>query len=65
MIDNTEQPKGSKSSPSNELDQRADAVRRTMEQIKALRATGPKISLSEILEARHEGHRANVRIRPD
>lgn len=40
-----------------ELDQRAEAIRRTMDQIKALRATMPDISLNEILEARHEGHR--------
>jgi prevent-host-death family protein len=40
-----------------ELDQRAEAIQRTMDQIRALRATVPAISLSEILEARHEGHR--------
>ena len=40
-----------------ELDQRAEAIQRTMDQIKALRATVPAISLSEILAARHEGHR--------
>jgi hypothetical protein len=28
-----------------------------MDQIRALRATVPAISLSEILAARHEGHR--------
>jgi hypothetical protein len=28
-----------------------------MDQIKALRATVPEISLPEILAARHEGHR--------
>jgi hypothetical protein len=28
-----------------------------MDQIKALRATMPDISLNEMLEARHEGHR--------
>jgi hypothetical protein len=28
-----------------------------MDQIKALRATGPSISVDEILAARHEGHR--------
>ena len=32
-------------------------IQRTMDQIKSLRATGSNISLSEILEARHEGHR--------
>jgi prevent-host-death family protein len=40
-----------------ELDQRAEAIQRTMDQIKALRATMPDISLNEMLEARHEGHR--------
>lgn len=40
-----------------ELDQRAEAIQRTMDQIRALRATVPAISLSEILAARHEGHR--------
>lgn len=40
-----------------ELDQRAEAIRRTMDQIKTLRATMPDISLNEILEARHDGHR--------
>lgn len=32
-------------------------IQRTMDQIKALRATGPNISPSEILAVRHEGHR--------
>jgi len=40
-----------------ELDQRVEQVQRTMDQIKALRATGPSISVDEILAARHEGHR--------
>lgn len=40
-----------------ELDQRAEAIQRTMDQIKALRATVPEIGLSEILAARHEGLR--------
>ena len=40
-----------------ELDQRAEAIQRTMDQIRVLRATVPAISLSEILAARHEGHR--------
>ena len=40
-----------------ELDQRAEAIQRTMDQIRALRATMPDISLNEMLEARHEGHR--------
>ena len=40
-----------------ELDQRAEAIQRTMDQIRALRATVPAVSLSEILAARHEGHR--------
>jgi prevent-host-death family protein len=40
-----------------ELDQRAEAIQRTMDQIRTLRATIPDISLNEILEARHEGHR--------
>ena len=34
-----------------------DQIQRTMDQIKALRATGPNISMAEILSARHEGHR--------
>ena len=37
--------------------QSAEAIQRTMDQIKALRATMPEISLPEILAARHEGHR--------
>ncbi len=44
---------------------RPDHIQRTMDQIKALRATGSNISPSEILEVRHEGHCADVRIRPD
>jgi prevent-host-death family protein len=36
---------------------RPDHIQHTMDQIKALRATGSNISLSEILEARHTGHR--------
>ena len=40
-----------------ELDQRVEQVQRTMDQIKALRATGPSISVDEILAARHEGRR--------
>lgn len=40
-----------------ELPQRIEQVQRTMDQIKALRATGPSFSLAEILAARHEGHR--------
>ena len=40
-----------------ELDQRVEQVQRTMDQIKALQATGPSISVDEILAARHEGHR--------
>jgi prevent-host-death family protein len=40
-----------------ELDQRIEQVKRTMDQIKALRATGPRLSVAEILAARHEGHR--------
>ena len=38
-------------------DQRHAKVRRTMEQITAFRATMPSITLTEILSARHEGHR--------
>lgn len=41
----------------SKLDQRADDILRTMEQIKALRATSPNINVAEILVARHEGHR--------
>jgi prevent-host-death family protein len=45
-----------------ELDQRVERVKRAMDQIKALRATGSSItgsniSIAEILAARHEGHR--------
>ena len=40
-----------------ELDQRVERVKRAMDQIKALRATGSSISVAEILAARHEGHR--------
>ena len=40
-----------------EINQRVEQVQRTMDQIKALRATTPSISVAEILAERHEGHR--------
>jgi prevent-host-death family protein len=40
-----------------EAEQRANEVKRTMEQIDAFRKTMPSIAVSEILAARHEGHR--------
>ena len=40
-----------------EVDQRLSEVRKTMDQIAAFRATMPRIALSDILSARHEGHR--------
>lgn len=39
------------------VDQRADEVRRTMEQIAVFRETMPRLEVSEILSSRHEGHR--------
>ncbi len=40
-----------------EAEQRANEVKRTMEQIDAFRKCMPSIAVSEILAARHEGHR--------
>jgi prevent-host-death family protein len=40
-----------------EVDQRLSEVQKTMDQIAAFRATMPRIALSDILSARHEGHR--------
>ena len=37
--------------------QRTDDVQRTMDQIAAFQATMPSIPVSDILDARHEGHR--------
>ena len=40
-----------------EADQRLTEVQKTMDQIAAFRATMPRIALSELLSARHEGRR--------
>ena len=40
-----------------EAEQRASEVQRTMDQIAAFRKTMPNMTVSEILSARHEGHR--------
>lgn len=40
-----------------EIDQRQARIKQTMAQIEAFRATMPRLSLDEILSARHEGHR--------
>ncbi len=40
-----------------EAAQRVNEVERTMEQIATFRETMPNMALSEILAARHEGHR--------
>jgi prevent-host-death family protein len=40
-----------------EAEQRAKDVARTMEQIANFRQTMPSMAVSEVLEARHEGHR--------
>jgi len=40
-----------------EADSREAETRRTMERIRAFRQTMPHLSVSEILSARHEGHK--------
>jgi prevent-host-death family protein len=40
-----------------EAEQRVNDVQRTMEQIASFRETMPSMALSDILAARHEGHR--------
>jgi prevent-host-death family protein len=40
-----------------EAPQRADEVRRTMDQIETFRKTMPRMSVCDIIAARHEGHR--------
>ncbi|MEO0030504.1 MAG: hypothetical protein RIS94_262 [Pseudomonadota bacterium] len=40
-----------------EAEQRANEVQRTMAQIAMFRETMPSIAVSDILAARHEGHR--------
>ena len=40
-----------------ETDERQAAVRKLKEQIEQFRSTMPKLTLEEILSARHEGHK--------
>lgn len=40
-----------------EPDGRETEIRRTMERIRAFRQTMPRLSLSDVLSARHEGHK--------
>lgn len=40
-----------------EADRRREAARQAIESIKAIRARAGKVTLEEILAARHEGHR--------
>ncbi|UEM20457.1 type II toxin-antitoxin system prevent-host-death family antitoxin [Skermanella mucosa] len=39
-----------------EVDNRAAEIRKTMDRIAAFRQTMPRLSVEEILSARHEGH---------
>lgn len=40
-----------------EVEERQAKIRRTMAEIEAFRKTMPKITLEDILSARHEGHK--------